>query len=166
MSQEEQHALVIAAAVKATADFRLDIVEKLGDLKSSVDVLCATNKQIVAHQERVNGSISKLYERSEENKSGLVKNEKDLLEHRMTCSAIGTINEVERRIETGDHPGSKDVREKLEKFNLVVAAQASAEQTSNKWRHNLLYPIIKWAVILLLALGAFQARDMLKLMGK
>jgi hypothetical protein len=89
------------------------IFESLNAINMTLGGLRQGQEDIVKRLEKQNGSISKLYDRTEDAKYALS-------EHARTCDAKSQITEIEHRIETGDHPGAKGLVEKVNGINISI----------------------------------------------
>jgi hypothetical protein len=131
-----------------TDDNRItDILVGIGRLEEKAD---ATNTHLAA----LNGSVQTLYRKAESNKSSIDAAEKALLQHKIDCPGLKTIQEIDRKLASGDFHGSVEVREKL------IVAEAKA-QDSEKWKKTLLFPLIKAIIIGILILFLMHAHDLL-----
>jgi hypothetical protein len=109
------------------------------------------------HLKRINGSIRNLYERQEET-------DKKLLEHQIDCPVKSVVNEIERRLSTGDHPGSMAVKKDLIATELLEAERLGEKKVNKEWL-KALQPWITLAVLILLVLMMMHNQEMIKAIG-
>ncbi len=101
--------------------------------------------------DKIDGSIVRLFARVELSESNLLK-------HEISCPIKAIVTEIDRALSTGDHPGSAEVRKRLEMVEAAAlvkeAMRTEAKKVSDQWWHRI-KPAILWAG--LLVAGAFFA---------
>ena len=110
--------------------FRETVISSLVRNGEKIDGLCEKVDGTNEHLKKLNGSVSNLYKRDEENLEALRF-------HETHCPVLETVQEVKTKLETGDHPGSKSVSDTLIQFNAAQQKAAALEegrrQGSRKW---------------------------------
>jgi len=129
---------------------RVPLGQALGDIQTSLGALTQGQADIGRRLDHINGSISTLYSKTEQNKEDLHAHERD-------CPAKEKVETLVTRIETGQHPGSQAVIQKvnglettLQQVKLGVEGLGQAieqrdklrEKQSNKTWHRIVLPLI------------------------
>jgi hypothetical protein len=114
-----------------------DFIREMLDRTAHIEPLVEGVKGINSHLARLNGSVADQYRQMMDLKLELVEHARDCPIKDQIIAIDGKVNDMKLELESGNHPGSKDVREALETFNLNVAkkesAQTAREQTDSKW---------------------------------
>ncbi len=129
------------------SDFHDHIIDGLARLDQG-------QEGINSRLDKINGSVKHLYERVE-------GAEKSVLEHQLNCPMNEKVDELQRSLSEGDHPGSMEVRRQLEEFNKMAEASRAGKQISKQWLEHL-RPIITFIVSGLLVLLLLHGNDLLK----
>jgi hypothetical protein len=93
----------------------IQLVADVGELKGLVT-------GINARLDKMNGAIATSI--AELNQTKI-----DLALHPVNCPLKLTVDELQRELSTGDHPGSKEVMDALMAFNVSEAARRASERT-------------------------------------
>lgn len=145
--------------------FHDTVITQLAELKTG-------QNEIAKKLDRMNGSISNLYERDAEHT-------KALLEHAIECPQIEVIQKqgskidvLDRELSLGTHPGSMEMRKRIETLEKIAerceaaqaaanSAEAIAESKKNKIMDNIVYPLVKTLGIGALILFLLHANEIL-----
>jgi hypothetical protein len=115
------------------------------------------------HLAKLNGSVRTLYDRADTNKDGISALELKLLTHEKDCPGLKTIQEINRKLDSGDFHGSLEVRQKLEEAEKKLEDAAKKEsEVVNEWKKELLIPFLKWVLVALFTLMVIHADDFVK----
>jgi hypothetical protein len=106
--------------------------------------------EIVRRLDGINGSVKTLFGRV----GGV---EVDLARHPIDCPIRSTVEEIQRELSTGDHPGSASVRQELDAVQLQEAKTLASKKTSRDWLNKLM-PVI-YLFLSLVGLLIFQHAD-------
>ncbi len=132
----------------------------IATLETKVD---ATN----LHLATLNGSVKTLYGRADANKESIHKATEALLEHQIGCTALGEIREINRKLDSGDFHGSREVHDELietaERVEKIKVEESVKDKISNAWKHDLLIPMVRFCVIGLVLLILLHAGELLKI---
>ena len=146
-------------------EFHDHVVATLATLVTGQDAIKEGQSGIALRLDKVNGSISHLYERSNQLALDLVNHQVSVLKliktHEDNCPAIPKLDELSKRLDRGDFTGSKEVRERLDKFNLDertrIAAETAEKQVKEKIFDKYGIPILKIAGIIIIGLALEHA---------
>lgn len=147
-----------------TAFYR-HVVGALADLKAGQAILSEGLEAVCKRLDKVNGSVSHLYKETELNKEGL-------LSHVITCPQVEKIIELDKsfraldhNLTIGSHPGSSEVRKRIETLERIAATQSEKEKISasisGQWKDKLLYPLIRIIGTGIAILLLLHAQDLL-----
>ena len=146
-------------------EFHDHVVRTLAELVTGQNSIKEGQVGIATRLDKVNGSIGHLYERSNQLALDLVNRQLNVLKlikaHEDDCPAIPKLSELSERLDRGDFTGSKEVRERLDKFNLDestrVAAETAEKQVKEKMFDKYGIPLLKIAGILIIGLALEHA---------
>jgi hypothetical protein len=119
-----------------------EILVGIGTLGAKMD---ATNE----HLARLNGSVQTLYGKAESNRLAIEGAERSLLQHQIDCPGLRTINEIDRKLASGDFHGSVEVRERLMATEIKDAERRGKAETNRDW-FKLLQPWVTWVILAVL----------------
>ena len=105
---------------------------------AGISTLTTGQEEITKRLDRMNGSVAKTIDE-------LTKTRIELAEHPAVCPQRRQIEDIQHKLATGDHPGSRMVNEALVKFNALEAAhradseaRAAATASSKSTRKEIL----------------------------
>ncbi len=120
------------------ADFHERIIQSLASLETNVINVKEQTVEIKEHLQKLNGSV--------------VKVASDLAKHPYECKYGIQIEQIERQLVSGEYPGSKEVEQKLNAWNLATqtaqAAKEASQKNTAKWLA-VIKPVL-WVIV-----GAF-----------
>jgi hypothetical protein len=93
-----------------------------------------------AHLAQLNGSVKTLYGRSDANKDAINAVKMSLLQHQQDCPGLRKI------VELGERMTSED----------------ATKNTTDKWKKDVLLPLVRWLLTGIVLLFLFHANDILK----
>lgn len=133
--------------------FREKVLIGLARTETKIDLL-------TEHVSKINGSVRKLYEQDRELEAALH-------EHRINCTALDKIAEIDRKLSSGEFPGSRQVLVELKAAEEAEIVRNAQEKMTEKWQKTLLIPLIRWVIAGVVILFLLHANDMLhKFTGK
>lgn len=134
---------------------RVELVKELAEVNANLKILSAGQLGICNRLDKVNGNISTLYGRTDENKISLLK-------HVNECPVKLKVEAMHNEICTAH----EDFNEQLAKFATSLAIISERMETEEKantnWKETLLYPIIRYLGTGLVLLILYHAADLLK----
>jgi hypothetical protein len=107
----------------------------------------------------INGSVARLYDLDRLHAQALI-------DHQLKCSGLAEIKEISRKLSAGEYPGSKEVKEDLMATEKAEIERKVKDQTSEKWKKDLLIPLVRWVVMAIFILILLHARDMMNAVPK
>lgn len=132
----------------------IKVLVTLGRLEEKTDA-------INEHLKDLNGSVQRLYQKSEDNRLLTESVNKDLWKHQVECPGLAEIHEINRKLDSGDFRGSNEVREVLGQVETAVAIEERAKGVSLEWKDKLLYPLVRLMAIGGAVLLLMHASDLL-----
>src|SRR5512139_1291789 len=148
------------------ANYREIVLSKLAALEVGQSEIC---KRL----DKLNGSVAVLYEKA-------ATQDRALLEHAVACPQIGVLREHNAKLETldrelslGTHPGSMDMRKRVEVLEKLAESKSAAQSASltatadmnaskNRIMERLVLPLLKFFGTGLIFLMFLHASELLK----
>jgi len=131
--------------------FRDTVIAGLSEVKTQ-------NAMIIARLEKINGSVTMLFQ-----KTNIL--DVNLTAHPLTCPTRDKVEELARAVESGDHPGSTRMNERIQKLEMTVedqrAGSRAAESTSKRWVQ-ILMPLLYLVAGGILFLFALHSNELMK----
>jgi hypothetical protein len=145
--------------------FHDTVLTQLSALQVGQSTLQIGQTEIGKKLDRMNGSVQTLYDR-------IAEGEKALLAHAIECPQINIIKEqrdridlIDRDLTLGTHPGSVDVRKRIENLEQSSArcdtTRDQNEKQSNKWIDKFVIPLLKLVGTGILLLFFLHANEIL-----
>jgi hypothetical protein len=146
-----------------------DLVHELADIHASLKVLNAGQEEICrrldvdvkSRLDKVNGSISTLFQRTDDNKEAL-------LNHVIDCPQKERIDQIGSKFDQKDDSLSGKIstlEQKITKLDFTIGEQLAAskavEAQSSQWKDKLLFPLIRIAVTGLVLILLYHAKELL-----
>jgi len=114
----------------------------------------AGQEHIIARLDKINGSVTSLFEKNNELEIRLV-------EHPLQCEIREKINHIENQLATGQYAGSTVVRQRLDDVERKEEGRVIAKETSEKWLRWIWPVIYLFAAIGAILIG-MHAPELLK----
>ena len=131
--------------------FRDNVISGLSELKAQYTT-------ILQRLDKINGNIGRL-----DTKTNML--DITLTAHPLTCPTRDRVDKLEREIDTGTHPGSGDIRERLSVLEKLITDWKSGSKasfvTSKRWLYALM-PLIYLCIGGILVLFLTHSTDLLK----
>ncbi len=141
--------------VNEQTERRVELVKELAEVNANLKILAAGTAGINARLDKVNGSISTLYGRTDENKTSLLK-------HVIECPVKQKVEDMHDEICTAH----QEFNNQLAKFStslMTISERMETEKKTNlTWKETLLFPIIRYLGTGLVLLFLYHASELLK----
>ena len=143
------------------SEFHDHVVATLATLVTGQNTIRDGQSQLVARLDKVNGSISHLYERSNALALELVNHQKEVLvllaKHEKECPALPELKEIRRKLESGDFHGSVEVRARLDQFNNKAREHEATDKAEKAVQEAKSKIFDKYGIPVLKAIGIIIA---------
>lgn len=134
---------------------RVELVRELAEVNANLKILAVGTAGINARLDKVNGSISTLYVRTDENKTALLR-------HVIECPVKQKVEDMHHEICTAHDAFNNQ----LSQFSTSLATMAERLKTEKKanddWKKTLLFPVIRYLGTGLVLLLLYHASELLK----
>lgn len=134
---------------------RVELIKELAEVNANLKILTAGQQGICSRLDKVNGNISTLYTRTDENKFSLLK-------HVIDCPVKLKVETMHQEICTAH----EEFNNKLAEFSTALATISKGmdteKSTNASWKERLLYPAIRYLVTGIILLLLYHAADLLK----
>ena len=145
---------------QSTYAFELGAIHgKLETLTAGQDEICRRlDIDVKSRLDKVNGSISTLYQRTDENKA-------DLLTHVIECPQKEKIERLAAKMDSREEHLTEKlsaIEKKICDLDRAISERMASDRTSNVWRDKLLLPLVRIVATGILLLTLLHAQEFLK----
>jgi hypothetical protein len=136
-------------------DRRIELNRQLAQIDASLKILGNGQQEIVKRLDKVNGSISTLYQRTDQNKT-------DLFQHVIDCPQKSKIETMGSKLDVAHQLMAEKMGEMQLALGKISTRDETAEAVTKTWKDELLYPLIKLAATGLVLILLYHANTLIK----